>query len=466
MNEIAAEEEMNAAPELLEKLPEHGESDPSVYEEEAPPPAEKPLEELPHEKWAGKSAPADAGQVMPLSDWMAGVPDNIKLSDMSIPGTHESCSRYDTWSFGYAQCQDWSLPQQFAAGVRFVDIRCRVVGGGSGRSFAVHHGDVYQKMMFGDAMQQCWDYLQAHPGETILMRLSQTKSNESAETFRWVFDNSYATWRYRFHIATSVPDLGQVRGKIVLMTRAPYIGGLNLGSSLFDTQDVWERPTIAYKKQLVHNHLVKAINAGSSRSQIFMNYTSANSGPQYGVTPWAYARDVNPYTLSEANRLYSPGRRVGVIAMDFINHHSAVTAAIVKMNKTGRYPIVLDMSPTTVSSVPYAGGAGQSFRIVPQADGSFGIRSVYFNSVLGMTSGGAVTARPYTGGQDQSFSIVPQGDGSIGIRNKYYDRVLTFSNTGAVSAEPYTGHAGQSFTSAPQADGSTGIRSRYFWTGS
>lgn len=64
--------------------------------------------------------------------------------------------------------------------------------------------------------------------------------------------------------------------------------------------------------------------------------------------------------------------------MDFINHHSAVTAAVVKMNKTGRCPVVLDTSDTTVSGVPYGGGAGQSFRLVPQADGSTGIRSRYF----------------------------------------------------------------------------------------
>ncbi|AYV25146.1 1-phosphatidylinositol phosphodiesterase precursor [Streptomyces sp. ADI95-16] len=326
MSELPVEDE-KAAPQLLEMLPGGGEA--------VPLPSEKPEEELPlHDPWASGSVPAGAEQITAsLSDWMADIPDTVKLTDMSIPGTHESCALHDTWSFGYATCQEWSLPQQLAAGVRFVDIRCRVVGSGTGRSFAVHHGDVYQKLMFGDAMQQCWDFLQAHPGETILMRLSQTKSNESAADFRWVFENSYAAWLYRFHIATSVPALGQVRGKIVLMTRDPYIGGLNLGSSPFDTQDYWDRPTIAYKKQLVSNQLAKAINAGPSRSQMFMNYTSANSGPQYGVTPLDYAKEVNPHTLAELNRLYSPGGRTGVVAMDFINRQSAVTGAIIRMNR-------------------------------------------------------------------------------------------------------------------------------------
>ncbi|MFE3527014.1 phosphatidylinositol-specific phospholipase C domain-containing protein [Streptomyces sp. NPDC059161] len=471
MSETPVEDTKDLTAELLPELPrDQGDAELAEYGEEAAPPP-KPVEALSQEKsqqlWAGEAAPADAGQVMPLSDWMAGVPNNVSLTDMSIPGTHESCSLHDTWSFGYATCQRWNLAQQLNAGVRFVDIRCRVVGSGTGRSFAVHHGDVYQKMMFGDALGQCVAFMAAHPGETILLRLSQTKSNASEADFRWVFENNYAAWRPWLHIATSIPTLGQVRGKIVVMTRDPYIGGLNLGSStLFDTQDVWDRPTVAYKKQLVHNHLVKAVNAGTSRSKIFMNYASANSGPQYGITPWGYARDVNPYALSEVNRLYASGRRLGVVAMDFIDHHSAISAAIVKMNRTGRYPIALDMSGTELTSGPYNGGSGQSFNLVPQNDGSYGIRSKYFNSVLGITSDGAVSVRPYTGGQDQSFNVVNQTDGSVGIRNKYYDRVLTISNTGALTAEPYTGHTGQSFTLAPQADGSTGIRSKYLWSGS
>ncbi|MEU8546298.1 phosphatidylinositol-specific phospholipase C [Streptomyces roseoverticillatus] len=471
MSETPAEITENVVPEQFPELAENQEEvGVAGYGVEFPPPVEEPLLELPQELWSGEPAPADAGHVQPLTDWMAGVPNNVSLANMSIPGTHESAALHDTWSFGYATCQNWNLPQQLDAGVRFVDIRCRVVGSGSGRSFAVHHGDVYQKMMFGDALQQCWDFLQAHPQETILMRISQTKSNVSAEEFRWVFENSYKPWLYRFHIGTAIPTLGQVRGRIVLMTRDPYIGGLNLGSStLFDTQDYWDRPTIAYKKQLLHNHLVKAVNAGSSRSKIFMNYTSANSGPQYGVTPWAYARDVNPYTLSELNRLYAPGRRVGVIATDFVHHPSgtALAAAVAKMNQSGRYPIVLTMTDGgAVSGQPYAGNTWQSF--FPDIPLLFGlpgsIRGKYNNLALGLTRDGTVTVQHYTGSQEQTFQSIAPNSASLGLRNPHYDRALTMSSSGVVTGQPYTGGSSQRFRPVIQADGSFGIRNPHYWT--
>ncbi|WP_322872192.1 phosphatidylinositol-specific phospholipase C domain-containing protein [Streptomyces goshikiensis] len=320
MSEMPVEvEDKKDAPELFE-----GEETGSSWHGDIPRLPERPQEEL-------EAASAEAGQLTSLSDWMAGIPDAVKLSDMSIPGTHESCALHEEWSFGYAKCQDWGLASQFSAGVRFVDIRCRVVGSGDKRSFAVHHGEVYQEMMFGDAVQQCWDFLRAHPRETVLMRLSQAKSQVSADEFRWVFENSYAGSLSRFHRGTTIPTLGEVRGKIVLMTQGPYIGGLNLGSgTLFDTQDVWERPTVQAKKLLVGSHLAKAVNAGASRSKIFMNYTSANSGPQYGITPRDYARELNPFTLSEINGKPSD-KRTGVIAMDFVS--SAATGAIVRMNQ-------------------------------------------------------------------------------------------------------------------------------------
>ena len=54
--------------------------------------------------------------------WMKRLPDNKKLSELSIPGTHDTCARFGG---DFAQCQSLALRDQFSIGLRFLDIRCR-----------------------------------------------------------------------------------------------------------------------------------------------------------------------------------------------------------------------------------------------------------------------------------------------------------------------------------------------------
>lgn len=70
-----------------------------------------------------------------VSSWMASLPDQLPLHQISIPGTHDSGSyckpklaidedeplpiniRYE------AQCQSWSITDQLRAGIRYLDLR-------------------------------------------------------------------------------------------------------------------------------------------------------------------------------------------------------------------------------------------------------------------------------------------------------------------------------------------------------
>ena len=55
--------------------------------------------------------------------WMSRLADDISLSDLNIPGTHNSAARYEPFP-KTAKCQRLSLTAQLQAGVRFFDIRC------------------------------------------------------------------------------------------------------------------------------------------------------------------------------------------------------------------------------------------------------------------------------------------------------------------------------------------------------
>ncbi|MFD7337873.1 hypothetical protein ACFV98_17980 [Streptomyces violascens] len=219
------------------------------------------------------------------------------------------------------------------------------MGSGSNSSFAVHHGDYYLDLMFGNVLNICASFLAAYPSETILMRVSQTKSEVPTDVFKETSERHYlGGWRSLFHINSGFPTLGEVRGKVVLMSGWPHIGGLSLSStSLFDTEDLWDKPAISVKKTCVSNHLTGAANAGASKSKMFMTYSNANHVPTN--TPWNYSKQVNPHALDTLRRIKAEGKTVGVLAMDYIDRpHGSTSGGSTELTRT-----VIGLNPLTAA---------------------------------------------------------------------------------------------------------------------
>ena len=57
----------------------------------------------------------------PLRNWLSQINDNVLLSQLSLPGTHNSAAAY--LSLPSVQCQGASVSEQLNYGVRFLDIR-------------------------------------------------------------------------------------------------------------------------------------------------------------------------------------------------------------------------------------------------------------------------------------------------------------------------------------------------------
>ena len=69
--------------------------------------------------------------------WMGAVSGKKRVSELSIPGTHDSGALHEPFP-GTTKCQTLGIAQQLAIGVRFLDIRCRSVH----NAFAIYHGPV------------------------------------------------------------------------------------------------------------------------------------------------------------------------------------------------------------------------------------------------------------------------------------------------------------------------------------
>lgn len=144
--------------------------------------------------------------------WMAEQPNAASLAALSIPGTHDSAARFEPQA-GLAKTQDLTIAEQLAAGVRYLDVRCRHVSDG----FALYHGAIDQNQTFAELLATLEDFLAAHPSETIIASIKEEATpTGNTRAFEATFA-SYLTDRWL--TTDAVPTLGDARGKIVLLRR-------------------------------------------------------------------------------------------------------------------------------------------------------------------------------------------------------------------------------------------------------
>lgn len=222
-------------------------------------------------------------------DWMGKLRDDVRLSQLSIPGTHDTMSFYGG---DKVQTQTLSLPNQLESGIRVLDIRCR----NSHNKFAIYHGAVYQNAYFDDVLTAAMRFLEKHEGETVFMRVMEERAPENStwtfeETFRIRYWNSLLWGRFFWkpRDRENNPTLSQVRGRIVVLRNFPAGQDFGVDYNTFNIQDYhnvgsnWD----LYDKWIkVLNHM-RAANAGPQDTK-YMNYLSA-SGSKPGSFPYFIA---------------------------------------------------------------------------------------------------------------------------------------------------------------------------------
>ena len=102
-------------------------------------------------------------------NWMKFLNDSVLITDLSIPGSHNSCS-YNT-SLSFSKCQTRSLEEQLKYGVRYLDLRFVYRNG----TLVMYHGYDNLGMTFEQCLETVKRFLDEHPSETILLRLQREK---------------------------------------------------------------------------------------------------------------------------------------------------------------------------------------------------------------------------------------------------------------------------------------------------
>uniref|UniRef100_A0A1J3HQ39 1-phosphatidylinositol phosphodiesterase n=2 Tax=Noccaea caerulescens TaxID=107243 RepID=A0A1J3HQ39_NOCCA len=105
---------------------------------------------------------------------MNRLPNNLIVSQASIPGTHDSgtfdCSWYQACDS--SQCQSWNIYNQLRAGIRYLDLRIDI------RSdyLAIGHGP-YQFMALHDALRDVARFLRENPSEFVILAYQVNKGD-------------------------------------------------------------------------------------------------------------------------------------------------------------------------------------------------------------------------------------------------------------------------------------------------
>ncbi|ROL41439.1 hypothetical protein DPX16_6837 [Anabarilius grahami] len=238
---------------------------------------------------------------------MKTLDDKKLISDITIPGTHDSLALYGGPA---AECQAWSLEDQLKAGIRYFDLRV------SGFGLRIMHGVISQHTTFHDVFNTIKKFLSKYKTETVLVRvkpvlfLLKSKVPDLVEN---VIENDIS-W-----VEEEIPKIGEVRGKIVFVQK----NGFQLGIPLFETDEHNDYivTDVITKNEKIIRHLTEARDEQNRADQVVLNYSSGTGWPKLRLlkNPKNVASQINPLLYEYLNNesKTNPKPCFGVIAMDF-----------------------------------------------------------------------------------------------------------------------------------------------------
>jgi len=279
-----------------------------------------------------------------LSDtrnWMSCIDDRKSIAHISIPGTHDSCARKGASgqpsgidAFVATQNPECTLTKQLEDGIRYIDIRCCVIDG----VFTVHHDKFFLNIKFGDVLNQCVNFLNAFSSETIIMRIKQENSTASDLEFLNIFNSHYAAYHQYMYLEPSIPEIGKVRGKIVILSDVSSVPGISIRN--INVQDDYSNTSLSSKKNKVTdfvNNCAKSNRIGSNPS-LYLNHCSASNPPF--KSPESFARVFLPSMTrdfkeglgsQQVDNSRNEAPHIGIIAMDFYTRD--LISEIIKRNE-------------------------------------------------------------------------------------------------------------------------------------
>lgn len=184
-----------------------------------------------------------------LSNWMSGIPDDVPITSMSIPGAHDAA----TWNYTQAtqdllepvtgkippaiayQCHDRSLFQMLGDGIRFFDFRVGFLPGHKQLGFFHSAALLSTTATLPDVLLGFYKWLDDHPSETILISIKvdnatfgsppsngQPSSRRLQLMIYELLTQSELARNHWLQEDSKLGTLGQARGKMIFVQRIDW----------------------------------------------------------------------------------------------------------------------------------------------------------------------------------------------------------------------------------------------------
>lgn len=230
------------------------------------------------------------------NSWMEELSDDLQLSELALPGTHDSAAFQEQGTLVDTQCLN--INDQLKVGIRFFDIRVRHYGD----KLELHHGQYYLNQNFDEFLSTVRQFLMSFKTETVLFRVSRegvvgaytAGGNYNKKTITEVilgYLNKYSdTWMQGVDISVK---LGEARGKFIPLFDNEFgLPGIKYRSLKIQDNYEWKVKTDLYSKWLkVKSHLEMA--KSGSKNTFYANYLSASGSltdmVTNGVVPYFFA---------------------------------------------------------------------------------------------------------------------------------------------------------------------------------
>ena len=275
------------------------------------------------------------------ANWITSLNDNLYISQLSLPGAHDAATK----GVSVGECQTITLEQLWDAGVRVFDLRPT-----DANNCPIYHGSLSTGINLTQALTTITGRLQSNNQEfaIILMR----NENDNGSTDNWksrvtAIMNNFSSYVKPFN---NNLRLGDVRGKVVVLSRDYFADGYTIGGWGGDPQiyEVFPNDDGAFRfhvqdyykvgnstsKQNVIKSLLDEARTQTSPNFMFINHTSGYSGlVSTNSNISSNAKTMNKCALDYINA--NPGR-TGIIMMDHAgsssNYGADLCNAIIAQN--------------------------------------------------------------------------------------------------------------------------------------
>ncbi len=166
------------------------------------------------------------------STWMKDLDDYQLLTEISIPGTHNSATfgAYDWVNIARCQMTTSDFKAQLSDGIRFFDLRVGSDGNLHHSSVVCYESDDKKRPVTIEmVIRTMREFLDSHPDETIILVVKHEYGNDKS-SYRSYVQNAIKNWGRVVYASKPAVPIGYLRSKIVLLDGGGDLGWKNVSA--------------------------------------------------------------------------------------------------------------------------------------------------------------------------------------------------------------------------------------------